>query len=201
MSAKKFYAYFVPAKRKSGIAESWTECERIVSGQVGARYRGFSTKTEAEEWLRLGASYEIKRTKKLLPGIYFDAGTGRGEGVEISVTDEKGRNLLYKALSKKHLNRFGKHLIGKDATNNYGELLACQYAIRLATKGKIKKVFGDSSLVIDYWTKCRVKKNVAEETFVLAREAAKLRQDFEKSGGKVIRISGDDNPADLGFHK
>lgn len=201
MNKKKFYAYFIPAEKKKGIAENWAACERIVSGRVGARYKSFSAKAEAEEWLRLGASYGVKKTKKLLPGIYFDAGTGRGEGVEISVTDEKGKNILHKALSKKYLNKFGKHLVGKNATNNYGELLACKYALRLAIKEGIKKVFGDSSLVIDYWTKWRVKKNVAEETFILAREAAELRRDFEKNGGKVMRISGNDNPADLGFHR
>ena len=37
----------------------------------------------------------------LEPGIYFDAGTGRGAGVEISVTDEQGKNLLHKALAQK----------------------------------------------------------------------------------------------------
>jgi ribonuclease HI len=199
-SRKKLYAYIVPAKKKKGVVESWAECEKLVKGVVGARYRGFKTREEAEEWLRRGGDYAIKVIKKLEPGVYFDAGTGRGEGVEVSVTDEKGKNLLHKALSKEELNRFKKYALGTEATNNYGELLACKYALEIAMKTGVKKVFGDSKLVIEFWSKWRVRKDVPEETFKLAREVAALRKEFEEQGGEVIRISGDDNPADLGFH-
>lgn len=216
MAAKKnkWYAYVVPSKNKRGIVSSWTECERIVKGIPGARFKGFATREEAKRWLTLGARYEVKTVKNLTRGIYFDAGTGRGQGVEISVTDEKGKNLLHKALSRDQLNQFGKHLVGtprsfgtvpkergREVTNNFGELLAMKYALEIAKKTKIKKIFGDSKLVIDFWSKWRVKKDVAAETFALAREVAKLRAEFEKSGGEVCRVPGDDNPADLGFHK
>ncbi len=258
-SGNKFYAYFVPARRslgegrpricKSGVADSWGKCGKIVTGEEGARYKGFKTRDEAEKWLELGADYQIKIAKKLEPGIYFDAGTGRGQGVEISVTDEKGKNLLHKTIPKNELNRFGKLLLDSDATNNYGELLAMRYAIEIAGKKKmnnrtaercdihrsriavihpargrglcfprrnsslpvragcscgenIKKVFGDSKLVVDYWSKWRFKRNdLPEQTVELAENVSRLRSDFEKRGGAVKRISGGDNPADLGFHR
>jgi ribonuclease HI len=138
-----------------------------------------------------------------LPGIYFDAGTGRGDGVEVSVTDEKGKNLLHKAVSKFELNQFGKHLIKSDtATNNYGELLALRYALEIAKKMKVKHIFGDSRLVIDYWSKWRIKaKELSEETVELAHEVAELREKFESGGGTIERIGGGHNPADLGFHR
>jgi ribonuclease HI len=141
--------------------------------------------------------------KKSEPGIYFDAGTGRGEGVEVSVTDEAGKNLLHKALKKKDLNFFGKHLVRQDdATNNYGELLALRYALQIAKKEKIKKIFGDSKLVIDYWSRRRAKrKELPAETVRLLDEVAKLREQFEAAHGSILRISGNDNPADLGFHR
>ncbi len=202
MSVKKFYAYFIPQIGKSGIVDSWGKCEKIISGKTGARYRGFKTRVEAEKWLKLGANYEIKILKKLTPGIYFDAGTGRGHGVEISVTDESGKNLLHKSLPKELLNKFGKYLLDSSATNNYGELLAMKYALEIAKKKKVKKVFGDSRLVIDYWSKWAIKrKELSEETVLLAEEVSRLRSDFEKKEGIVRRIFGDDNPADLGFHK
>ncbi|MBI4085029.1 MAG: ribonuclease H family protein [Candidatus Liptonbacteria bacterium] len=198
----KFYAYFVPRTGKNGIAGNWEDCKKIVSGEEGARYKGFKTKEEAGKWLKLGANYEIKILKKPQPGIYFDAGTGRGKGVEISVTDEKGKNLLHKSVPKELLNKFGKYLLDSSATNNYGELLAMYHALEIAGKKKIKKVFGDSKLVIDYWSKWTIKrKELLEETVELAERVSRLRSDFEKRGGKVKRISGDDNPADLGFHK
>jgi ribonuclease HI len=202
LKKKKYYAYLLPSGR-FGVTEDWNACEKIVSGVVGARYRGFLSNDEARAWLREGASYEIKIHKKPGPGIYFDAGTGRGDGVEISVTDETGKNLLHKAVKKKDLNFFGKHLVRRDdATNNYGELLALRYALQIAKKEKVKKVFGDSKLVIDYWSRRHAKrKELAPETVSLADEVVELRELFEASGGSVLRISGDDNPADLGFHR
>jgi ribonuclease HI len=199
---KKYYAY-VLSSQKFGIVNDWNSCEKIVSGQKGARYRGFDTKEEASRWLFLGANYEIKEVRKLDIGIYFDAGTGRGNGVEISVTDEKGKDLLHKAISKDKINNFGKHLIqNNDATNNYGELLAFYYALIIAEKENIKNIFGDSRLVIDYWSKWKAKqKELKKETVDLIRQVAKMREDFETNGGTVKRISGDHNPADLGFHK
>lgn len=203
MPKNKYYAYIVPGGAR-GVADSWAETERVVKGKSGARYRGFSDKEDAEAWLAQGASYEAKPpAPKLARGIYFDAGTGRGRGVEISVTDEKGKNLLHKALSEKDLNRFGKHFLGnRSATNNYGELMALHYALLIAKKLKTKKVFGDSKVVIDYWSKHRIKrKALPRETVSLADKVTKLREAFEKRGGAVKRISGGHNPADLGFHR
>lgn len=204
MKLKKYYAYFF-SENKKGICENWKECEKIVSGR-NARYRSFDTKGEAEKWLEAGANYELKAKSlklkaKLLPGIYFDAGTGRGKGVEISVTDERGEDLLHKVMPKAKINKFGKHHLGKDFTNNYGELMACQYALKLAIKKDIKKIFGDSKLVIEYWSKEHAKrKELSSATVKLADKVAKLRKEFESLGGEVGRVSGDDNPADLGFH-
>jgi ribonuclease HI len=198
---KKYYAYFVP-DGEQGVTDDWQKTETIVKGRPGARYKAFDDMTAAETWLSKGAMYAPKPIIKLEPGIYFDAGTGRGEGVEISVTDEKGKNLLHKVVSKAELNKFGKYLVGNQAaTNNYGELLALRHALLIAKKMSTKKIFGDSRLVIDYWSRWRVKrKELPESTVKLAEEVSKMREAFEKAGGTVMHISGDYNPADLGFH-
>ena len=198
---EKHYAYFIPGGTM-GVTNHWPTCERMVKGVVGARFKAFETKQDAERWLADGARYESRLRKKLEPGIYFDAGTGRGAGVEISVTDEHGKNLLHKTFSKTDLNRFGKYLIeNPSATNNYGELLALRSALEVAKKIKVKNIFGDSKLVIDYWSQWHIKrKELPEETVALANEVAKMREKFEASGGTIERISGGDNPADLGFH-
>jgi viroplasmin and RNaseH domain-containing protein len=204
---KKYYAYFVPgAVPKHGVTDGWTVCEKFVSGKTGARFKAFDDRSDAEMWLNHGARYEAKAAKprpKLEPGIYFDAGTGRGKGVEVSVTDEKGKNLLHKALAPAALNTFGKHVVGNaDATNNYGELLALRYALEIARTTRVKYVFGDSKLVIEFWSQWRIKRtDLPEETVILADDVSRAREAFEKAGGTVGRISGDFNPADLGFHK
>ncbi len=197
---KKYFAYHIPSTTVSGIADNWEDCKAKVSGKPNARYKSFKTKKEAEEWLRAGADYSFK--SGLESGIYFDAGTGRGKGVEASVTDEKGQNLLAEVLPKKKLNKFGKYFLAGGVTNNYGELLALSLAFKIATKRKIKKIFGDSRLVINFWSKGFVKKeNVSKKTLDLVDEVFVLRQKFEKRGGMVRHVSGDKNPADLGFHK
>ncbi len=211
------YAFFVPGGAQ-GISADWERVEKKVKGAPGARYKSFDTRAAAEEWLRRGAVYAPPPppppAPRLAPGIYFDAGTGRGTGVEVSVTDEKGKNLLYKAISKSGLNKFGKQLLAdQSATNNYGELLALRYAFSIALKdlkntgrannrgGASKKIFGDSKLVIEYWSRWRIKrKQLPHATVELAEEVSRLRETFEKKGGVVARISGAHNPADLGFH-
>lgn len=216
MTTKKYYAYFVPRTNKEGITDNWEECEKIIKRERGAKFKGFKTKAEAEGWLRAGADYGTKIQKPwLIAGIYFDAGTGRGTGVEVSVTDEKGNDILNKILPAIKINRHGKHLVPGNVTNNFGELLACKYALEIALKNKIKKIFGDSTLVIYYWSKGIAKgistptipllpsskKELPQETIKLILEVAKLRKKFESMGGSIQHVSGEDNPADLGFHR
>ncbi len=203
-SANNFYAYLVPSTGEKGVKSNWADCKKKVEGVVGARYKGFVTKEDAQEWLTEGAVYEVKSKKKknLNYGIYFDAGTGYGKGVEISVTDEKGNDLLHEVIPAKSINHRGKHWVfNKKTTNNFGELLACKYALQIAKRHKVKHIFGDSKLVIDYWSLGKIKKDMNESTKTLAYETAKLRKVFEKSGGVIKHISGDNNPADLGFHR
>lgn len=196
---KKYYAYFIPITGENGITEDWKTCEKIVSGEKEAKFKSFSKKEDAQEWLSQGADYNFQ--KELEPGIYFDAGTGRGRGVEVSVVNEKGKNLLSGVLPKKELNEFGKYVLKSGLTNNYGELLACKFAIKIALKKNIKKVFGDSRLVINYWSKGFVKKeSLSRELLELTDEVCELRDELEKKGGALIYLSGKDNPADLGFH-
>jgi len=198
--AKKYYAYLIPGTETKGIADSWDKCKAIVSGVPNAKFKGFKTQEKAERWLEAGADYRIKHIAAE-KGIYFDAGTGSGRGVEISVTDERENNLLDLVLSQSRINKRGKHWIFDNVTNNFGELLACQYALQIAEKLEIKKVFGDSKLVIDFWSKGHIRGDVENNTIELAHQVVRLRKKFEKSGGCIEYISGAENPADLGFHK
>ncbi|MDP3963288.1 MAG: ribonuclease H family protein [bacterium] len=196
---KKFYAYIIPSTGAKGVCDTWAECEKHVKGIKGSRFQGFKSRDEAAAWLAGGAAYRVKEPAK--PGIYFDAGTGRGDGVEINVTDHHGKSLLELALPKSKITKFGTHGLW-NATNNYGELLACKYAIEIAEKTGIKTVYGDSKLIIDYWSRGIIKRrDVAAETVKLADAVVLARRKFETAGGRIARISGDDNPADLGFHR
>lgn len=201
---KKYYAWV--ANGKNGVTETWEECKEITAGVAGAKFKSFESLNEAQLWINAGADYKIKYLD-VRPGIYFDAGTGTGNGVEVSVTNDKGGNLLEEILPKKELNAKGKKQLN-GVTNNFGELLACKYALQIALKNQKTgrgrtptEIFGDSKLIIDYWSKGFIKKELPEETIVLAKEVKVLRFEFEKNGGNIEHVSGGKNPADLGFHK
>jgi len=198
MAKIKFYAYSVDIEK--GIAESWPECQRIVSKIPGAKYKSFESRGEAERWLEAGADYKIKHLAAE-PGVYFDAGTGGGNGTEINVADSRGNGLLYKVLPEIKLSAKGHYLLQRGQTNNFGELLACKYALQIALESGAMKIFGDSGLVLNYWSKGHIKKDMGIDTIELAEETAKLRWRFEQTGGQLLQISGGANPADLGFHK
>ena len=209
---KKYYAYLTPKGGDRGVTDNWAECERIVKGKPGARFMSFRTREAAEKWLGTGAVYARKDSptqirgsrNSLEAGIYFDAGTGRGLGrVEVNVTDKFGASLLIKILPSIRITKFGTYTISREtATNNYGELLGLQFALEIAKKEGVKKIFGDSKLVIDYWSLGHIKRGVYHKsTYALVKKVTNLRKQFEERGGEIKYISGDINPADLGFHR
>lgn len=199
MAKKKYYGYYLITENITGITESWSDCSSAIKGK-SARYKSFSTRIEAQEWLSSGASYDTP--PPILPkGIYFDAGTGRGIGVEVRVTDENGTSIVSKVVPSDKINEFGNYLTKEGSTNNFGELLGCYIALKIALQDGVLSIFGDSKLIIDYWSKGHIKRDqVAAETVKLADMVSKLRLEFEAAGGTISHISGDINPADLGFH-
>lgn len=201
MAKNKVYAYYLEQEYKSGFCTTWDECKSIIEGKK-AKYKGFSSKEEAKIWLESGAEYTKKIKHILIDGIYFDAGTGRGIGVEVRVTDKNGISLISNIVPKEKINEYGNYLTKEGSTNNFGELLGCYIALKIAIKNNIKNIFGDSKLIIDYWSLGRIKKNeIAKETVELSEKVTALRKEFEINGGTISHISGDYNPADLGFHK
>lgn len=197
MKKSKFYAYSVGGIK--GVFDNWPECQQIVSGKNGAKYKSFERREDAERWLEAGADYAIKHVVAE-KGIYFDAGTGGGNGTEINVTDENGLSLLKNIFSSKEVNAKGHYPLPQK-TNNFGELMACKYALEIALESGEKKIFGDSKLILDYWSKGFIKKDLPQETIDLANQVKQLRHRFDLGGGVMAHISGGRNPADLGFHR
>jgi len=202
------YAYYIPETKKSDIVYSWADCEKHVKG-VNARHKKFENTTEATEWLnqmfasngKIIKSHDtrVKKKKPILePGIYCDSGTGRGY-TEARVTNEKGENILYGLYDASILNKNGNYTV--QGTNNKGELTALYLAILYAMKHKmIVTIYSDSKLVIDFWSIGKHNKELDAYTKGLISLVTSLRKKYESIGGRICHISGDDNPADLGFH-
>ena len=136
----KIYAYYLLDSQESGIFYTWNECEQKVKGKK-ARYKSFKSEKEAQEWLKSGAEYEKKEKKNEnlflefeKDGIYFDAGTGRGEGVEVRLTDYDGNSLLYEILEASKINKYGNYKLSDGRTNNFGELTGLFAALKYAKK-------------------------------------------------------------------
>ena len=85
--------------------------------------------------------------------------------------------------------------------NNGAELVAAIIGICIAYHHNYKRVYCDSTLIVEHWSK-KVSKTIKDERKAkLQRFLIKVCKLFENAGGKLIWISGDDNKADLGFHK
>ena len=202
-----FYAYILNNGGK-GIVDSWDKCEAIVKGQSSAKYKKFKTIEEATEFISNNGIIEKPISNLDKNAIYFDAGTGRGRGVEVRVTRSNGTSLLSYIKEKKgivdllnrhnwFINEFGNIELGPNYTNNFGELLGCYIALIIANEVKCKTIYGDSDLVIKYWSKGNCKSD-NDLTVKLSNTVTKIRNNFN---GSINHISGDINPADLGFHK
>lgn len=204
-----FYAFDNGNER--GIVTSWPACEAKVKGRK-ARYRGFLDRASAQAWLDGGAKWGDKAAEKAaaLDGfpedaVFFDSGTGRGLGAEVKVVDRSGAPIAHLAEDfAGDLSKEGTIVLGKGRTNNYGELLACKIAMIAAEALGSKHVYGDSKLVLDYWSKGHVtrdKRQSDPDLSTLADQTAAVRRRFEAKGGELGHVPGGVNPADLGFHR
>ncbi|WP_067139145.1 ribonuclease H family protein [Oceanivirga salmonicida] len=199
-----FYAYYIEKIDEKGIVDTWEICSQKIKGQK-SRYKKFKTYEEAKIWLDNGALYEKKVLDKsglIKDAIYFDAGTGRGIGVEVRLTDINGKSLLNKIMPIDKINEHGNYLLSSGRTNNFGELTGLFIALKYAKKYNIKNICGDSDLVIKYWCKGHYNKdNLEKETVELIKKVSIMYGEYIGYGGKLHKVSGDINPSDLGFHK
>ncbi|MBF7095334.1 hypothetical protein IYQ92_08970 [Streptococcus sp. HF-1907] len=151
--------------------------------------------------------------------IYFDAstigynGNNDREQTKVNVLDESKTPLLLSLdLSEYSTSLYGVESVDEESgiailkeglTNNHGELLALFFAMKIAERIQANVICGDSNIAIQYWSKGQYnQKNIKNsETIELIGKVTKQRENFEKSGGEIRKISGDSNPADLGYHR
>lgn len=193
-----------------GVTSPWLE--RVTPGATPAR-RVSASRRRAPRGERTPPSPRARReSPPPVPGvegplprdaIYFDSGTGRGNGTEVNVTTWDRKPLAHLVAPGERITPYGTVQLSESRTNNYGELLACLLAIRAARRLGVRVVCGDSRLALDYWSRGHVKRLHAEADPDLARlvqMTAVERAAFEAEGGTFRHVPGSRNPADLGFH-
>lgn len=156
MAKKKFYA--VAVGTNPGIYETWPEAEAQVKGFGGARYKSFTTRMDAEQWLTNGGEYTPKTSRK-------KAGTA---GQTTKTEPAQDEIILYTdggALNNPGPGGWGAVRLENDqqqelsggfrrTTNNRMELFACIQALE-SVQGTSKKVllYTDSSYVVNGYSK------------------------------------------------
>ena len=97
--------------------------------------------------------------------------------MEVRVVLKDGTPVLDKYLPKEKINDFGNYLLPKEQqiiSENWRDV----FCLEIAMKENILNIYGDSSLVIDYWSKGFIKKNnVSENTYNLAMKV-KIKRIF-----------------------
>ena len=156
MAKHKFYVVW--KGRKPGIYTSWAEAEAQVKGAVGAQYKAFGTRQEAQAAFK--STYDAYKGKSsslgkwrhasvqpILPSICVDAACSGSPGVleYRGVFTESGDQIF-------HYGPFA------DGTNNVGEFLAIVHALTWMQKHKSPlPVYSDSENGISwvYTGKCK----------------------------------------------
>lgn len=153
--AKKYYA--IASGRKPGIYDNWPKAQAQVTGFPGAVFKGFSSRKEAEAWMKNPAynTTTPKKPKKNQPAnndsfpkkgevsIYTDGGAKFNPG-----PGGYGIVQIYNGTRKEISGGY------KLTTNNRMELMACIVALReLEHNDKPITLYSDSSYVVNGITK------------------------------------------------
>ena len=111
-------------------------------------------------------------------------------GNRLTMPVREGTSNIHLALDEEFITAEGNYRL-KNRTNNFGELTGLYLAIQVAMKLGQKKIFGDSKLVIEYWSKGYIRKEKAKDPDLmeLVQKTKTLRQQYEKQGGEVLRVS------------
>lgn len=212
--------YAVKKGRNIGIYKTWGECQEQVNSYKGAIYKKFTTLEAASNFINdTNLTEETEEKDKV---IYVDGGFNKNTGSEAWASIVNGYsvdlipyiescNLIPDMTTKEVTLPSGKRKIivtkfeGVTHQNNGAELLALVVGLRLAInlikRGiPVTKVFSDSQVVL-YWS-IRLKEgsNFDPRKIAYINELISLRREFESFGGQVVKISGDKNLADLGWH-
>lgn len=150
MAKKKFYA--VASGKKTGIYTSWPDAEAQVKGYGGAKYKGFPSRAEAEEWM---ADPQWGQKKKQQPKINAET---------VQHTPIAGRTEIYTdggAINNPGPGGYGVVILEKGesreltggylhTTNNRMELMACIKGIEaLSSRTEPVALFSDSKYVVN----------------------------------------------------
>jgi ribonuclease HI len=152
MGGKKKY-YVVWRGRKTGIFDTWAECERSTKGYKGASFKSYPTLEEAQQAFAEGKLSKPSPANQETSISSLDAGSHSFNEDSISVDAACSGNpgmMEYRGVSTKTgevIFHYGPIL----GTNNIGEFLAIVHALALLKKqGRNTAIYTDSVTAISW---------------------------------------------------
>jgi ribonuclease HI len=203
MDRQKYYVVW--KGRKRGIFTSWAECESQVKGFVGAQFKAFETRKEAEAAFQgeyaqyTGKSstlgkWKTAKVRPILPSLCVDAACSGSPGpLEYQgVETENGKRIF-------HAGPYA------DGTNNVGEFLAIVRGMDYLGKHKLDwPIYSDSESAISWVRagKCNTKLAHLSSNTMLFELISRAEQALK--GSKVFKVlkwdteDWGETPADFG---
>ncbi len=151
MAKKKFYA--VASGLNPGIYTSWPEAEAQVKGYGGAKFKGFTSRAEAEAWMENPPKWQQKKKPLKRKATPYESPVVSADRIEI-YTDGG-------AINNPGPGGYGVVILAEDTmrelsggylhtTNNRMELMACIKGIEALPSRKRKvALFSDSKYVVN----------------------------------------------------
>lgn len=191
MAPKKTYA--VRRGRKTGLFQTWPDCQKQIIGFSGAEYKSFKTLAEAEEYLA-GAVKERSNEK------FTTDDSNKSAKVMVAYVDGSydvkthqygsGVVILWKG-EKQSFSFKGDTLALADMRNVAGEIVGAQKAMEFAVENKVKKViiYYDYEGIEKWCTSAWKAKKEGTQMYVKAYQ--KLKDKVEIEFVKVMAHTGD----------
>ena len=191
--AKNNY-YTVWAGRKIGVFASWDECRQQVEGFQGAKYKGFSTREQAEAAFKLGPAVETDRCPShnetgCDPSLRWESlpeGSPKPEPNAIAVDAACSGNpgkMEYRGVYVATGTEVFKSPVFECGTNNIGEFLAIVHCLAWQQKNRTSLPIYSDSVNGQKWVNdgvCRTKLAQNERNkylFEVVRRAEKWLHD------------------------
>lgn len=205
MPKQKYYVVW--KGRETGIFTSWAEAEKQVKGFLGAEYKSFGTREEAEAAYR--SNYEAYKGKPSSMGKWREASVKPilpSMCVDAACSGSPGK-LEYRGVFTESADEIFRVGPFPDGTNNVGEFLAIVHALTWMAKHESRlPVYSDSENAIAwvYTGKCRTRLKHTERNaplFVMIRSAENWLAENELPDDAVLKWDTElwgENPADFG---
>jgi len=210
MGKEKNKYYVVWNGLKPGIYKSWNDCQKLINGYPGAKYKGFKRYENAIEAFKNGPNdywgkdfFETSLSKEQLQKI--------GSPIKESVAVDAAWNTSTMEMEYQGVMTSTGEVIFckgpfKDATNNIGEFLAIVHALAyLKSKNSDLPIYSDSRNAISWVTDKEHRSNLEitnhnKEIFILLERAVTWLKNNTYTN-KILKWetkAWGENPADFG---